>query len=375
MLTAKQVQNAKPGRHLDGSGLYLNVSPSGKKTWILRYSRDKRVTESSLGSAEFISLADARAKAFEFRKSLATGVATPKQVTFEALARENLHNRLASYKHPHVMGAAYERHLRHASPLLPLSVASISIDQVVGVLRPLWQSKPQTADRIRGLIEQVLDVAIIKGLRVMPNPARYRGTLSHILGRKATLTRGHQRALPYAEIPQFYRRLEESGGVVNRSLQFLILTGLRKDEVQSLQWSDLSENGSGPILTIPPERMKLKKAHRVPLTPAMIAILDAQRALGTTSDLVFVSPQTSKKLSPTTLNEVLRRWGINATPHGMRSCLRDWIANETDFPRDLAEACLAHAVQGVESAYRRSDMIDRRRAIMMAWNKFVSPSR
>ena len=370
MLTVKEVQNAKPGRHSDGSGLYLNVSPTGKKTWILRHSRDKKVTEASLGSAEFIGLSEARAKAFEFRKSLATGIVTPKRVTFEALARETLLNRLHSFKHPHVVSATYERHLRHASPLMGLDPAAISIDQVAAVLRPIWQSKPQTADRVRSLIEQTLDVAIVRGLRVTPNAARYRGTLSHVLGRRVTLSRGHQRALPYDQVPSLMRRLEAESGVVARALRFTILCALRKGEVLALKW----EHVAGDVLTIPASLTKMKREFKVPLSSAALAVIEEQKNANfafLAEGFVFPSPRRDgQPLAPNVFNELLRRLKVDAAPHGFRSSFRDYAGDCTDFPREVAEAALAHTLGGVEGAYRRGNAFAKRAELMAQWGSF-----
>jgi integrase len=294
----------------------------------------------------------------------------PKRVTYGAIESDVLATRSSIAKNPRLALRQGQGLLRYTKPLRDLSVASVTTEQVLGVLMGIWTTKPTVAKRVRVLIESTLDSGRVRGLREGENVARWKGHLSHVLPARPTLTRGHHRSMPYNDVPTFYHRLSEAPGLVNRALQFLILTGLRKNEVLGLLWSDLSENGSGPILTVPAERMKGAKEHRVPITSAMQSILDTQRKLGTSSDLIFANP-AGAKMNATTLNDALLRMLVDASPHGFRSSLRDWIGNETDYPRDLAEMCLGHVVSGVEGAYRRSDMLERRRAIMQAWSNFI----
>jgi integrase len=368
-LTARQIENAKgPKRLIDGDGLTLAISPTGKKRFLIRFSRQGKVNEKALGLYPYMSLAEARTAAFDFKRNLKTGIATPRRVTFEALARETVLNRLESYKHPQVAADTNERHLRYAKPLCDLDVASISIDQVSALLRPLWIEKSQTADRIRSLIEQVLDVAIVKGLRVTPNSAKYKGTLSHVLGRKVTLPRGHHKALAYSDVPDLMRRLEDEGGVVARALRLTILCALRKSETYNLRW----EHVGNDMLVIPSDLMKMRQEFRAPLSSGALAVLDEQRSFGRATGFVFPSPlRAGQPLSANAINDLLGRLKVDATVHGFRSSARDFAAEMTDAPREVAEAMLAHTVGGVEGAYKRTDFFAKRAVLAQAWSDFL----
>ena len=373
MLTAKQVQNAKRGRHLDAKGLYLEVSPTGSKRWLLRYSRPsgRGVTESALGSVEFVTLAQAREKAFDFRRSLASGLApiAPRRTSFGQVANDVAAMKAATLKQP----ARTYNQLRYTSPLADRDVASITVDDVLSILQPIWTTKPAVAERVRSLIEATLDAAKIRGLRSNDNPARWRGTLALVLPRRVTLSRGHFAALPYDEIKGLMTALDQDQGLVSRAFRFTVLCALRKGETMGLRWSDISTNGDGAVLTIPADRTKQAREHRVPLSTGALALIAQQRALRDEGDLIFPSPiKIGVPMHPGAFNDLLARLGYKATPHGVaRSSFRDWIADCTEFPRDLAEMCLGHVVSGVEGAYRRSDMLERRRAIMQAWSNFI----
>lgn len=373
MLTAKQVQNAKRGRHLDAKGLYLEVSPSGSKRWLLRYSRPsgRGVTEAALGSVEFVSLAQARERAFDFRRRLASGLApiAPRRTSFGQVASDVAAMKASALKHP----ARTYNQLRYTSPLADRDVASITVDDVLSILQPIWTTKPAVAERVRSLIEATLDAAKIRGLRSNDNPARWRGTLALVLPRRLTLSRGHFTALPYDQIRGLMTALAQDQGVASRAFRFTVLCALRKGETTNLRWSDISTNGEGPVLTIPADRTKQAREHRVPLSSGALALIEEQRALRDEGDLIFPSPiKIGVPMQPGAFNDLLARMGYKATPHGVaRSSFRDWIADCTEFPRDLAEMCLGHVVSGVEGAYRRSDMLERRRAIMQAWSNFI----
>lgn len=370
-LTAKQVANAKPGRHGDGDGLWLSVSPTGKKRWIWRYSRPNGagVSERAIGDASLISLAEARTRVFEERRSLALGHVSPKRVTFSALSKDVLAAKVLSFKPGTTTPQQWQRFFALAAPLNDKDVAAISIADVLAVLTPMWQEKPSAADRTRNAIEAVLDAAIVRGLRTQPNVARWKGTLSLLLPKRRALIQGHHPAMPYRDVPAFMARLRESGGLSSRTLQFLILSALRKNEVMGMQWSDIE----GDVLTIPAQRMKMGQEHRVPLSPQALAIIEAQRALGVSGDLVFPNPISGKRLSSATLNQALTRWDCDFTVHGFRSSFRDFAGDMTDAPREVAEACLAHSLGPVERAYRRGDALEKRRTLMNAWAYFIAP--
>jgi integrase len=375
MLTAKQVQSAKSGRHLDAKGLYLEVSPTGSKRWLIRFSRPggRGVTEAALGSVEFVSLAQAREKAFDFRRRLASGLApiAPRRTSFGQVASDVAAMKAATLKQP----ARTYNQLRYTSLLADRDVASITVDDVLSILQPIWTTKPAVAERVRSLIEATLDAARIRGLRTGENPARWRGTLALVLPRRVTLSRGHFAALPYDQIKGLMTALDQDQGVVSRAFRFTILCALRKGETMNARWSDIvPDNGSGMMLVIPADRTKQAREHRVPLSSGALALIEEQRALrGPDDEYVFPSHiKLGQPLNPCAFNNMLRRMGFEGTPHGIaRSSFRDWIADCTEFPRDLAEMCLGHIVSGVEGAYRRSDMLERRRAIMQAWSNFI----
>jgi integrase len=373
MLTAKQVSAAKCGRHLDAKGLYLEVSPTGSKRWVLRFSRPggRGVTESSLGSVEFVTLAQAREKAFDFRRRLASGLApiAPRRTSFGQVASDVAAMKAATLKQP----ARTYNQLRYTAPLTDRDVASITVDDVLSILQPIWTTKPAVAERVRSLIEATLDAAKIRGLRTAENPARWRGTLALVLPRRVTLSRGHFAALPYDQIRPLMTALEADQGVVSRAFRFTVLCAGRKGETMGLRWSDISTNGDGPIAIIPADKTKQAREHRVPLSSGALAVLEEQRTFrDETDEYVFPSIKLGQPLNPCAFNDMLRRMGFAGTPHGFaRSSFRDWVADCTEFPRDLAEMCLGHVVSGVEGAYRRSDVLERRRAIMQAWSNFI----
>jgi integrase len=378
MLTAKQVQNAKRGRHLDAKGLYLEVSPTGSKRWLLRYSRrgGRGVTEAALGSVEFVSLAQAREKAFDFRRRLASGLApiAPRRTSFGQVALDVAAMKAATLKQP----APTYNQLRYTSPLTDRDVASITVDDVLSILQPIWTTKPAVAERVRSLMEATLDAAKIRGLRTAENPARWRGTLALVLPRRVTLSRGHFAALPYDQIKGLMTALDQDLGVVSRAFRFTVLCALRKGETMGLRWSDISTDcATGPVAIIPPDKTKQAREHRVPLSSGALAVIEEQRTFRDDGD-EYVFPSLIKRgqpLNPCAFNNMLKRLGFEGTPHGVaRSSFRDWIADCTEFPRDLAEMCLGHVVSGVEGVYRRSDMLERRRAIMQAWSDFIVES-
>jgi integrase len=374
MLTTKHVQNAKSGRHLDGKGLYLEVSPTGSKRWLLRYSRPggRGVTEAALGSVEFVTLASAREKAFDFRRRLASGLApiAPRRTSFGQVAKDVAAMKDASLKQSNV----WHRLLKYTAPIADRDVASITVEDVLSILSPIWGTKPAAANRARAMIEATLDAAKVRGLRTGENPARWRGTLALVLPRRPALVRGHHSALPYDQIRGLMTALEADPGVVSRAFRFTVLCAARKGEMINLHWSNMSTNGDGPIAIISADRTKQGKEHRIPLSTGALAVIAEQSAVRADGDeYVFPSPtKPGQSLKMSTFNDLLERMGFEGTPHGIaRSSFRDYIADCTEFPRDLAEMCLGHVVAGVEGAYRRSDMLERRRAIMQAWSNFI----
>jgi len=377
-LNHRSIATLGDGRHADGGGLYLSVG-NGGRSWTFLYRFNGRRVELGLGPASTVSLARARDLARNHRDLLAEGV-DPKAArrptqghTFaECAARyvEAHKSEWTNAKHAREWREAFQR---LAPALLPLDVAAIDTEAVLGVLKPLWGKKRETASRLRGRIELVLSAAKAEGLRSGENPAMWRGHLDHLLSR-ASKVKEHLPALPYQELPELMARLRERTSVASRALEFSILVAARADEVLSAQWSEFDLKAE--LWTVPAPSMKGRIAHRVPLVGRALAIVREMAAIRS-SDFVFPGRFRGKPLSHNALNEDLRRrMGVeNATQHGMRSTFRDWAGDRTSFPREIAEAALAHKVGGdVERAYRRGDALDKRRELMRQWDAFCASS-
>lgn len=387
-LTARSVQTLKaPGRHADGGGLYLVVDLSGAKRWVMLYRMAGKRREMGIGPVLSVPLARARELAAEARALIAGGVdplaekhapppkpepAPPPPVTFSDVALVYMADREKTWRN-----AAHRKQWRQTleeqcSLLWGMPVASIGTDDVLAVLRPMWHEKAETARRIRGRIERILDAARVGGHRISENPARWRGHLDVLLPRSGKLTRGHHPAMPYAEVPAFYRALAARGGSAAPGMRFLILTAARSGEVRGMVWGEVDL--AAALWTVPAVRMKAKREHRVPLPSAALGILTEMRpANPKRTDLVFPSPR-GKVLSDMAFGMLLRKAGQNdVTTHGFRSSFRDWVDNETDFPGELAEAALAHLTgDETERAYRRGDALAKRRHLMDAWAAFAA---
>jgi len=375
-LTARGVMGAKAGRHGDGGGLYLVVSPSGAKKWLFRFSWRGRVTEMGLGSADTVSLATARDKRDAARKLVADGrnpiearQAESAIPTFGALADAVLESKRTEWRHP-VHAKQWERTVRvTCAPIREIGVDKISIHDVLLVLKPIWVRHPETSNRARQRIEVILNAAKAKGYRTGENPAAWRGNLEHLLPKRQKISKGHYAAMAYDAVPEFMARLSAQDYMAALALRFLILTASRTKEVLGARWSEIDMTGR--VWVIPKERMKSGREHRVPLSNAAMEILTELADLG--GSYLFKSPRGDRPLSHIAMQKVLSRMGVNdATVHGFRSAFRDWAGNETSFPREVCEAALAHTLQGVEAAYRRSDALEKRRALMQAWGAYLT---
>lgn len=385
-LTDTQIKAAlkagKADRLGDGDGLWLYVQASGTASWVFISIRHKRRREMGLGSysggARHLSLADARAKAEAIRGILGRGgdpfkelperIAAVKPKTFGECADDLLaakENQFRNDKHR----AQWKMTLKvYAKPLRKIPVADVSTDDVVRVLRPLWQDKQETASRLRGRIEKVLDYAKVLKLRDGENPARWKGHLDHILGKREKLSRGHHAAMAYADVPAFMKKLRETEGFGARALELCVLTATRSGEVLNARWSEMDLDTA--TWTIPAERMKAGKEHIVPLSSRALAILKAlhEKRL---SEFVFPGQAPRKPISNMAMTMVMRRLKVGTyTVHGFRSAFRDWCGDATSFPRDIAEMALAHTVQGVEAAYRRGSALAKRKKLMDAWASY-----
>jgi integrase len=260
---------------------------------------------------------------------------------------------------------------KYAAPLRDKPIAAVHTDDVLSVLAPIWQTKNETASRLRGRIERVLDAARAKGLRSGENPARWRGHLDHLLPRRQRLSRGHHAALPYPDVPAFVAGLREREAIAALALEFLILNASRLGEVLGAKWNEIDLEAK--VWTIPPERMKAGREHRVPLTKRGLEILATAEKLRT-SDYVFPGQRRGRPLSPMSMEMLRRRMKVDVTVHGFRSSFRDWAGECTSFPREIAEAALAHIIgDETERAYRRGDALEKRRKLMAAWAAFCDP--
>lgn len=369
--------NLKPGRHSDGGGLYLNVAPGGTKSWIFLYSRGGKRRARGLGAYPEVKLALARKRAEKLRSELAeTGSIPEKQsssveptfaecvdqflVSMEGQWRNSKHR--AQWRM--TLGEAYCRHLLHRH------VSAISTDDVLAVLNPVWAKKPETASRLRGRIERVLDFAKVRGWRGGENPALWRGHLKNVLPPRQRLSRGHHAAMPYGELPEFMARLKTSEATAARALEFAILTAARSGETLGARWEEI--DFPRLVWILPAERMKAGRQHRVPLSDGALGVIERMWDMRT-SEFIFPGQKAGHPLSSMSMEMLLRRMKVNsATVHGFRSSFRDWVAEETDFPSEVAEAALAHVSgDATERAYRRGDVLMKRRQLMKAWSDFL----
>lgn len=382
-LTARTVQGAlSPGRYADGGNLYLMVSPSGARSWLFIYRAGGRQREMGLGSATSgaVSLADARQRAAQARKLLSEGrdpLEVRKDAERSVLALGTTFGSFADdYVETHRSGWKSEEHAgqwamtlgeRYCAALRTRPIAQINIDDVLGVLQPIWLSVPETARRIRMRIEKILDAAKVKGLRSGDNPARWRGNLDHLLPRQPKSGKRHHAAVPFAEVPGVLARLRELSSVSARALEFAVLTAARTNEVLAATWGEFDLQTK--TWTVPANRMKAGREHRVPLSDAALSILKQQQDLSDT--LVFPGLYPDQPLSDMALLMCLRGLNRNETVHGFRSSFRDWAAEKTDFPSEVVEMALAHRVaNATEAAYRRGDLFEKRRKLMQAWEAY-----
>ncbi len=370
-------QVTKPGRYADGNGLYLVVDPSGAKRWLLRIVVQGRRRDIGLGGAGLVSLAEAREGAFAFRKlardggdPLAERTRTQNIVPTFAEAAERVHAENAPTWKSEKHAAQWINTLRtYALPSLgakPLD--QIGTPDVLRVLSPIWLTKPETARRVRQRIHTVLDWAHASGYRTGENPVL---GVTRGLPRQ-TAVKEHHAALPYDEVPTFIAALKSSseGMVVKLAFEFLILTAARTSEVLEARWAEI--DAGDDLWVVPATRMKAKREHRVPLSMAMKAVLNKARAFSADGPFIFPGRRMGKPLSNMALLMALRRLNTATTAHGFRSSFRDWAAETTTVPREVAEMALAHTVENrVEAAYRRGDLLQRRRELMQLWSDFT----
>jgi integrase len=388
-LTALAVKRQrKRGMYGDGHGLYLQVAAGGAKSWVLRYKINGKPHHLGLGPLHAVNLAQARLRAADARRLLLDGydpimarraaraaarLAAAKTITFDEAAEAYITSHSAGWKNAKHADQWPATIRAYVSPVFgSLPVQAVDTGFVMRVLEPIWTTKPETASRLRGRIEAVLDWARVKGYRAGENPARWKGHLDHLLPARSKVRKiKHHAALPYAELNSFMADLRQQNGVAARALEFLILTATRTSETLNATWDEI-DLGSA-TWTIPAERMKNAREHRVPLSDNVLALLKDMQAISPDGYL-FPGRHGGKSLSNMSLLMMLRRMGRgDLTAHGFRSTFRVWCAEQTNFPSEVAEAALAHAVSDkVIEAYVRTTFFDRRRKLMDAWARFCN---
>jgi integrase len=388
-LTALAVDRPKRrGYYGDGGGLFLQVSASGAKSWVFRFKEFGRLREMGLGPTHTVSLAEARQKALECRKLRLDGrdpietrkaaraqarLDAAKAMTFKGCAERYIASHKAGWCNPKHAAQWPSTLSTYVYPIFgSLPVQAVDVGLVMKALEPIWTAKPETASRVRGRVESVLDWAISRGYRQGENPARWRGHLENLLPKKSKVRRvEHHAALPYREVAAFLAELRQQEGVAARALEFAILTAARTGEVIGAKWSEIDFEAG--LWGVPAERMKGGREHRVPLSEATVAVLDAMKTIRH-GDYVFPGGRAGRPISNMAMTMTLRRMGRGElTVHGFRSTFRDWAAERTGFPAEAAEMALAHVVSDkVEAAYRRGDLFQKRRQLMDGWAKFCA---
>ena len=386
-LTPLAVKNAdKPGLYGDGLGLYLQVSSFGTKSWLFRFMRDGTARKMGLGAVHTVSLAKARQLAAEARLKIVDGddpiearkarrtlakVEAAKAISFKDCAEKYVASNEAGWRNAKHAGQWRATLETYAYPILAnLPVSAVDTALVLKVIEPIWTSKPETAGRVRGRIESILNWATAREYRTGENPARWRGHLDNVLPKRSKVAKvKHHDAVAYQELPDFMRVLRGQSFISARALEFTILSAARTGEAIGAEWIEIDLDKR--IWTVPAERMKAGREHRVPLSDRLVEMLaDLPRE----GRFVFPGSKEGRPLSNMAMLELLRgQRGQGATVHGFRSSFRDWAAEQTAYPNELCEAALAHTVSDkTEAAYRRGDMFEKRRRLMDDWAKFCA---
>jgi integrase len=382
-LSNRRVQTLKArGFYCDGGGLYLQVSRTGTKSWVFRYRLNDRMRHAGLGSLKTFSLAEARERARKMRQLVADGIDPIDQrnrtrgtvataMVFRKCAERYVEAHEAGWKNG---GRAWLASLqRYAFPTFgEVPVAEVDLPLVMAAIEPIWSAKPFTANNVRNRIEMVLDWARVRGYRQGENPARWKGNIDTLLpSKKKVAPVEHLAALPYAEVGALMVDLRKLTDHAARVLEFQILTATRSGEVVGARWDEIDMPAR--LWTIPGERMKAGKDHRVPLSPAAMTVLERQSELRE-SEFVFPG-RVAGAISINAPMRAIDRLGFRGTvtAHGFRSAFRDWAAERTSFPREIAEASLAHQVaDATERAYQRGDFLMKRRRLMEAWARYIA---
>jgi integrase len=390
-LTALEISKKKmpPGMHADGGGLYLQVTKDDVRSWIFRYMRDGKERYMGLGPLHAISLADARVAAAECRRKRTAGIDpiderenrraiekldAARAITFSQCAERFIESHKDGWRNTKHAAQWTATIKAYAEPVIgTLPVQAVDVASVMKILDPIWKSKTETASRVRGRIEAVLDWARARGYRTGENPARWRGHLDQLLPERSKVQRvQHHPALPYAEIGQFVTRVRSHAGIAAKALEFLILTATRTSETIRADWSEIDLDAK--LWTVPAERTKAGREHRIPLSTAALSLLKARHQATGGKGYVFPGGKRGKPLSNMALLKLLQRMGRDdLTAHGFRSTFRDWAAERTSYPGEVAEMALGHVVSDkVEAAYRRGDLFEQRRRLAEEWAKFCA---
>jgi integrase len=379
---------SRPGKQSDGGGLYLRIDGREggmRRHWVFRFVWGGAIREMGLGAYPKVSLAEARQARDAAERLVREGqnpIAVRESARKAGAGKPTFGHAAAAFIAAKAHGwcprhvGYWRRTLEsYASPIWDAPVDEVDTEAVLGVLQPIWQVKPETAQRLRGRIEAVLDAERARGhiTRNEANPARWRGHLDKLLPKARKLTRGHLAAMPYAEVPAFLANFRERPSIAAMALKFLVLTAARSGEVLGAAWAEI--DFTSKLWTIPAKRMKAGREHRVPLSRPAIEILEKLEAK--TGEFIFPGQRAGKPLSSMALEMVLRRMKIEgATVHGFRSAFRDWAGDCTSFPREVAEAALAHvAGDATERAYRRGDALEKRCEMMDAWAQYLEPGK
>jgi integrase len=372
-LTTRRAETAPAGRHADGAGLYLEVSASGARRWLFVYRWQGKRPEMGLGGFPVIGVARARELAAAARAKLAERINpldakrsefAPKFGEFALRTLDDIEGHWRNQKHRQQWRSTL---VTYAKPIWTRPVSEISTEDVLRCLKPIWETKPETASRVRGRMETVLNAAKALGHRSGENPAAWKGHLKNLLPKPGRLIRGHHAAMPYQDVPAFIARLRASESVSALALEFCILTASRTGEVIGAAWTEFEEH----TWTVPAVRMKSNRVHRVPLCKRSSEILQLTRQL----NLPFVFPGgvTDRHLSNMAMTMLLRGLVPSVTVHGFRSSFRDWAGDCTDHPREVIEAALSHIIgDKAEQAYRRGDALAKRRRLMEDWAAFLT---
>jgi integrase len=388
----KNAESPKPGMYADGGGLYLRVTPEGARNWVLRYMLNRKPRWMGLGPLALYGLQDARAKALDARRQRHDGI-DPIEARRAERARQRLDAAKAitfkqcgeAYVTAHRAGWRNEKHAAQWSATLAayaypviggLPVQGVDTGLVLKVLEPIWTAKPETASRLRGRLESILDFARARGYRDGENPARWRGHLDKLLpARSKVRAIEHHAALPYPELSAFLIALRAQEGIAANALEFLILTAARTGEVIGARWNEI--DFLDKTWTVPAARMKARREHRVPLSPRALSILTEMQATREGDDdnaFVFPGRKAGTPLSNMAFLMLLRRMArADLTAHGFRATFKTWASERTSFQNEIVETSLAHVIGGkVEQAYMRGDLFEKRRRLMQQWGTFCT---